>query len=238
MSDSTKTVVLLSGSPKAAKEQTLSEYLTDLEETRIACEDLTVRRFNVRQCLFRNTSEDAYRAMLTSDAVVVTFPLYFFCLPGLLMRFLQDYAAFVRQHAPEAKTNKIYAVVNCGFPEWDINEEAVRVVRSFARAVGAEYRFSLLIGGGGMILGARKAPFMQPTMDVISGTFEQIRYDILADSEISPQDTSVTVRFPRKLYFWMGNFGWGHMAKENGLKRKDLKNKPYSAPAASEKAGD
>jgi hypothetical protein len=45
--------------------------------------------------------EEAYRAMLTSDAVVVTFPLYFFLSAGLLMRFLQDYRRSVRQHAPE-----------------------------------------------------------------------------------------------------------------------------------------
>jgi len=41
------------------------------------------------------------------------------------------------------------------------------------------------------------------------------------------RDILISMRFPRKLYFLMGGFGWNSGAKRNGLKKEDLYRKPY-----------
>ena len=64
-----------------------------------------------------------------------------------MTRFLQDYAAFVKSQERTGKVPRVYAMVNCGFPEDEINGEALRVVESFSRSIGARYRFGLMIGG-------------------------------------------------------------------------------------------
>ncbi len=228
MSDAVKTVTLICGSPKARRDRTLSEYLVDLEQARIGGGPVAVRRVSARESLLHGDCASDYRTMAASDALVFTFPLYFFCLPGMLMRFLQDYAAYVKEQPRQRNPAKIYAVINCGFPEAAINEEAARVIKSFSGAVGGEYRFSLLIGGGGMVLGAKDAPFMRATMDSIAAVFDQICGDVLSDSPISPQDASIEMRFPKKLYFLMGNLGWRSAAKkEHGLRVAELKKRPY-----------
>jgi hypothetical protein len=78
--------------------------------------------------------------MMETDAILIIFPLYFFCLPGLLTRFLQDYAAFVKSQEEPAKSPASTQWYNCGFPEDEINGEALRVVESFCRAIGAHWR--------------------------------------------------------------------------------------------------
>lgn len=70
--------------------------------------------------------------MLHADALIFVFPLYIFCLPAILMRFLQDYRRYLTDHTNETGRMLVYAIVNCGFQESDINSEAVRVVRSFS----------------------------------------------------------------------------------------------------------
>lgn len=228
MSDLLKTVTLICGSPKARKDRTLSEYFTNLEQKQIASENIAIHRVNARTSILHDTCEADFEKMLSSDALIFTFPLYFFCLPGLLMRFLQDYDMYAKQHIEESKPKKIYAVINCGFPEPEINEEAAHVIKSFSKAIGAEYRFSLLIGGGGMVLGAKEAQFMRSTMGSIAAVFDQMRDDILSNSSISPQDTSIEIPFPKKLYFLMGNLGWRSTAKsEHKLRASELKSHPY-----------
>jgi len=228
MTDTMKTVTLICGSPKARKDRTLSEYFIDLETTHIACNAVSVHRVSARDSLMHGACEADFDTMLSSSAIILTFPLYFFCLPGLLMRFLQDYAAYAARNAERNTPKKIYAVINCGFPEPEINEEAARVIKSFAKEIGADYRFSLLIGGGGMILGAKEAPFMRTTMDSITAVFDQMRADIRSDSPIKPHDASIAMRFPKKLYFLFGNLGWRSNAKkEHHLRAAELKRHPY-----------
>jgi multimeric flavodoxin WrbA len=206
--------------------ENLSEYFASLEENHIKSDGIQVNHVNVRQNVISKT-EDAFKIMLESDAMIFTFPLYFFCLPGLLMRFLQDYYQYFEQHKNDTIKAKVYAVVNCGFPEPDINEEAVRVIQSFSQKIEAEFRFGVLIGGGGMILGTKEAPFMKKTMTKITGAFELMKNDISSNNLALQKNIYITAKFPRRLFFFMANQGWSSFARKNGLKKKDLYRKPY-----------
>jgi multimeric flavodoxin WrbA len=219
-------IVLVSASPKADRNDSISEYFTSLEEERFRSDSTEIYRINVRQCVLKAETEEAFQEMLEANAIVFTFPLYFFCLPGLLMRFIQDYDLYCAERPKSEKKAKVYAVVNCGFPEPEINEEAVRVIRSFSQKIGADFRFGVLIGSGGMLLGAKDAPFMKKTMAELSAAFETMKNDILINGE-TKNNIYISANFPRRLYLFMGDAGWRMSARKNGLKKKDLYRKPY-----------
>ncbi|GEM_PF-695946 len=227
MNKPVRTIALLSASPKGSGLPCVSRMFCNMAAERIAYGEVCVHRFDVRACFAEKTEESTYRAMLESDALLVVFPLYFFCLPGMLMRFLQDFSVFAKAHAAESRLNRVYALVNCGFPEAGINEEAVRVVARFSASVQASFRFGILVGGGGMALGAKDAPFMKSYFGSITDAFDQIRIDTISFSEAPLANVYVEAKFPRKLYFLAGDLGWKHTAKKNGLPKKALRRQPY-----------
>lgn len=221
-----KKVVLIKASPKIG-EPSSSEFLASLQEARMQEAGLSVTMLDVRQCLTKKTTLDAFQTMLEADALVLTFPLYFFCLPGMLARFLLDYCQFRLQHQDQAGHPRIYAVVNCGFPEANINEEAVRVVKSFAGKIEADFRFGVMVGGGGMLLGAREVPIMKKTLATLNDAFRIMADDIVRDQREPLDNVTIEMNCPRRLYLFMGNRGWPIEARKNGLKKKDLYRRPY-----------
>lgn len=225
MSTEKKNIVLVSASPKVG-EATVSGLLAAIAEKRLA-DNANVTNIDVRRSISGKHNEENFKAMNRADAIVFIFPLYIYCLPGILMRFLQDYRDYRTLHTDMASNPKVYAVVNCGFPEAYINSEAVRVIKSFSKHTGASFRFGILLGGGGMLLGAKDAPFMKKFMAKLNDSFDRIANDV-SDSEIPEIDNiCVSLNFPRKLYYLGGNLGWRQMAKKNGLKKKDLYARPY-----------
>jgi multimeric flavodoxin WrbA len=226
MSQDPKNIVLISASPKIG-EPAASDLLAAIQEDRMKADGISLTRINVRQCLTKKDCGTAFADMLQADALVFTFPLYFFCLPGMLMRFLQDYQQYYGQHADLARKARVFAVVNCGFPEAGINEEAVRVIQSFSAKVDAKFRFGVMIGGGGMLLGAKDAPVLKKTMAELNRAFDLMTQDILNEGDDPLADVLIPVSFPRRLYFFMGNRGWISSASKNDLKKKDLYRKPY-----------
>jgi hypothetical protein len=103
----------------------------------------------------------------------------------------------------------------------------VRVIKSFCGHTGASFRFGILIGGGGMLAGAKDAPFMKKTVEKLNAALSLINEDISSSEADQVDNILISVKFPRKLYYLGGNMGWNQMAKKNGLKKKDLYAKPY-----------
>ena len=221
-----KEIILVTASPRPAV-QTTSAFLADRLEKQMSRDGVRVGRIDARQSLSGGHAEADFEAMRRADAWVLIFPLYFFCLPGLLMRFLQDFHRYQQEHGGILRKAKVYAVVNCGFPEPGINDEAVRVVARFAEKTGAAFRFGVRIGGGPMLHEAQNAPFVKNLLQRLDDAFARVRDDALSDLPGPAESLSVAPRFPRKLYFLMGGRGWVHVARRNGLEKKDLYRKPY-----------
>ena len=220
-------ITLVSASPKVG-EASLSDWLSDRAKTVFSPDGLTVRQLNVRASMTKPKEQVDFGEMLSSDTLVFIFPLYIFCLPGILIRYLQDYYAYYAARAENSRTSSVYCVVNCGFPEAGINEEAVRVIKSFSGKIGAEFRFGLMIGGGGMLLGAADAPFMKKTLSAIDGAFRQMIADHAPGASGDARNIEVNVNFPRRLYFFMASQGWYANARKNKLRKKDLFTTPYA----------
>jgi len=164
-----------------------------------------------------------------ADAIIISFPLYYFCLPGMLTRFLVDYQTYCTARGKLNKQVKVYAIVNCGFPEPEINLEAVRVIQSFSRHLNAEFRFGVLIGGGSMMVAAKEAPFMKKAVQKLNSAFTSMAVDIQAENFTTMESIYIEAKYPfsRPLYYFMGGRGWITMARKNGLKKKELYRKPY-----------
>ncbi len=226
MSETIKRVVLLSASPKVDQSWAVSELLSKRGEAQLISKQINATLINVRHAIIHHETASAFALLEEADAIVLIFPLYFFCLPGMLTRFLQDFAA----KEPKSKHDcAVFAIVNCGFPEPEINLEAMRVVEQFALQTGRKFGGGVMIGCGGMLIGAQGAPFMRPVMNEIDSLFMRVqRY--LEDSALLEAKISATApKFPRKLYFFAGNAGWKSTARKNHLKQKELYRTPYQS---------
>ena len=223
---SKKQAVIISASPKAQEEST-SSFLADLCAKVFRAAGFSAFRVDVRKAMLRGSTETDYRAMLEADALILAFPLYIFCLPGILMRFLQDYLDFCRAAGRYHSATSVYCVVNCGFPEAAVCREALQVVNSFCRTVGAKYRFGLAVGAGGMIISTWDAPFMKKATRRINAAFKSMAADINCNSAEVVSDIYVEGGIPPGLYRYLGNQGWLFTAKSHKIKRKALYSKPY-----------
>ena len=224
MSETNYRVALVSASPKVEQEWAVSAFLAKYGESRLAHDSLTVTTIPVRRALMHHETDAAFAELQEADAIVLIFPLYFFCLPAMLTRFLQDFAG---KEPKAAKDCAVYALVNCGFPEPEINLEAMRVVEQFARQTGRSYGGGVMIGCGGMILGAQGAPFMRDVMEQINALFARVDADLSHAASIESKIVATAPKFPRALYFLAGNAGWRSTARKNHLKNKDLYRTPY-----------
>ena len=83
-----RNIVLIDGSPKI-NEPSTSQYLVDTIGSQI--DEFTAHRvfINVRQSIKKHKTMDDFAAISKADAIIVVFPLYIFCLPGILMRFFR-----------------------------------------------------------------------------------------------------------------------------------------------------
>ena len=221
-----RNIVLIDGSPKV-NEPSTSKFLADAIASRIDESAAHKTFINVRQSIKKHNTQDDFAVISQADAIIVVFPLYIFCLPGILMRYLEDYYQYYLEHEPTAAKPKVYAVVNCGFPEPGINLEAVRVIRSFSQHINAQFRCGVLIGAGPMLREATNAPFMKKTMQSLNDAFAAIVRDSESTDLKDIANFNIAMNFPRRLYLFMGNRGWKGLALKNGLKKKDLYKRPY-----------
>lgn len=220
-----KNIVLINGSPKV-NEEAVSRYLIETAGSHINDNQYKKTFINVRQSITMNKTHEDFETISDAYALIIAFPLYIFCMPGMLTRFLEDYYKYYTENKESKRHLKVYAIVNCGFPEPDINLEAVNVIRSFCRHINADFRFGILLGGGGMLLGAKDVPFMKKTLSSLNNGFSKIANDICSDSQDKIDNVSIHVNFPEWAYLFMGNKSWISSARKNGLRKKDLYNKP------------
>ncbi|MBP1762925.1 MAG: putative flavoprotein [Firmicutes bacterium] len=218
-------IVLINASPKI-NEPSVSEYLVDAVGSCIDEAAASKYFISVRQSITRHKTGEDFAVISKADAIIITFPLYVFCLPGMLMRFLEDYQQYYVENGQNASHAKVYTIVNCGFPEPGINLEAVRVIKSFCQHVNMSFRFGIMIGGGGMLLGTKDAPFMKKTLKSMHDAYATIVQDIENDDLKEMDNISIAMNFPRRLYLFMGNRDWFSQAGKNGLKKKALYKRP------------
>lgn len=202
MNNAVKKAILINGSPKTS-EVSVSETLASILEQQLNSAGICVTNISVRKSISKGSDND-FLSMMEADALVFLFPLYFFCLPALLIRYLQDYCEFLKRQDKNKEGQKIYAVINCGFPESDIGSEALRVIKSFGAHINSSYRFGISLGGGGMFIGAANAPFMKKRIEYLNAAFADIAGDIAATG---PPKRVYRAQIPQSIIFFGRQYG-------------------------------
>lgn len=172
--------------------------------------------------------EEVFENLANSHAIVIAFPLYIYCLPGVLLDFIQQFYEYSKKSDINEKRIRVYAIVNCGFPEPQINEEAINVIRNFCNRTGIDFRFAVSIGGGGFINATKNIFIFKKDSSNINNALKQIKSDIYGKRNKDNSDNIMIKPFlPKALILFIAGKSWYFLSKKNGLRKDELFNKPY-----------
>jgi len=222
-----KNIILLNGSPQMRGSTSMK--MLDLFKDCLG-NDFRSSIIEVGKSILQKNQLQAYENMEKADAIVLAFPLYVYCLPGVLEEFLVGYRDYIC-NTGKVVGQKIYAIINCGFPESHINEDAALVIKSFCNEINAEYRFSILIGGGGMLQPLRLLPSVNKMWKRIKFAFSQIILNVGEQS--GKANINIDLKMSKKLFYIIAETNFAVVAKKKGIKKKDLFNQPYIEKKAS-----
>ncbi len=142
-------VCLVNGSlrgPKATSRRLLARLERLLDPAQVEASHISVRAK-----LPNGYSEETLAALHASDAVVLAFPLFSYCLPGATIRLLEEWARYSKCSTAAGNT-RVYVLVNCGYANPKVNAEAIRIARNFCVRLGLEWRCAIAIGCGPAVL--------------------------------------------------------------------------------------
>jgi len=222
-----KNLILLNGSPQ--RKGSTSMKMLDLFKDSLD-NDFKASVIEASKSILQKNQLQDYEKMGKADAIVLAFPLYIYCLPGVLEEFLVGYRDYICS-AGKVVEQKIYAIINCGFPESRINEDAALVIKSFCDEIHAKYCFSVLIGGGGMLQPLRRFPSVNKMWRKIKFAFNQIILNV--EEERGKADIYIDSKLPKRLFYFIAETNFSVVAKKKGIKKKDLFNQPYREKKAS-----
>ena len=146
----------------------------------------------------------------------IVFPLYVDAVPGPLVQTLKRIS-----HNPlpsQGQQNKMFAIVNSGFPEPHQSQVAVQIIKQFTKECNATFLGGLKIGGGGIVGGSPIDQIKNRSKRLVlalDATIESIDKDQkLSDKALQLLSKPV---FPKRIYTFFGNLGWKRRAKKYGV---------------------
>ena len=216
--------LLLVGSPRMQKStsSSLGSYLFEQLSLR-GVETETIYLYKAITAIERM---NALRAAVDSaDLVVLAFPLYVDTLPAPVISVFEN---IVMHCKGNSKLTRFAAIVNCGFPEAQQNDNAIAVCSEFARSAGFEWMGGLSLGQGeGLVsakplnaLGGQGAPIRQ-ALEIAAGA--------LAIGQPVPDNAQALLSkslMPVWMYKLGGTVGWKMKSRKYGT-QKLLKATPY-----------
>jgi len=220
-----KNICFINGSPKGKKSNSLF-FLNKLEEA-MNGNNYIKSYIHVTPSIHSGKVEEDFKTMSNADAIVIAFPLYVFCLPGVLMRFLEDYYSYLKSNNSLTKNVRVYGILNCGFPEPAINNEAIRVLKNFCVRLNLNWRFAVSIGMGEPVGATKDIKFMQILCSKVYSSLYEINKDIENNIDTPVENKYAAPSIPVFIFRKIGNSHWINAAKSNGLSEKDLYKKPY-----------
>lgn len=161
-----------------------------------------------------------------TDIIILAFPLYVDTLPAPLIRTFELIAENI-DGKKQKRTQKLMAIVNCGFPEASHNKYALAICKQFALETGMQWIGGLSLGGGEAISGK--------SFDKLGGMVNNVIKSLDLVSEAISNDEKIpkeAIEFMAKplipskwIYVFMGSMTWRFKALKNKVYGK-LNNKP------------
>lgn len=216
--------LLLVGSPrgKTSTSQALGSYLFEQLASR-GIQTESIRLYSVMKSEFQ--LRKLLEAVDATDLVTLAFPLYVDSLPGPVIDILEKIAEHKRANP---STQRLAAIVNCGFPESRHNTTALAICRDFARLTGFAWAGGLSLGGGEGVVHGTSLHELDGRAIPLKKSLE-LAAEALASGESIPQEAVALMAKPVVsgwMYWLMGGYGWKQQAKSYGVQNQ-LKARPY-----------
>lgn len=223
-------IAMISGSPKAT--ESASMYLLSQLETLLQGDEITIVPADTIMRMKDEAERKKYiLELVETDAVILSFPLYFDGIPSNLLLFMQE-AEKVICSMPQSTSARINAngeqcihktvlhvIVNNGFYEASQNKPAIEMTHIWGNKCGFERGSDLAAGAGGMV---QMAPMGRGPMHNLGIAMKKLACDIRSNGKCADV-ILVEPNFPRFLYIKCAHMGWHQMAKRNGLGIRDIK---------------
>jgi Flavodoxin-like fold len=224
-----KNICFLNGSPMGKK--SVSQYFLEELKSSMTGQEVEIHLINVQTSLKDKIKlQNDLEIMSQAEAIVICFPLYIYCMPGLLTRYLEEYHRFrfCDQNNVNHPTAKVYAIVNCGFPEPYVNEDALEVIHNFCTSLELNWRFGVGIAMGVFINTIKDISILKMLTNNVSKAIQEISLDIKNQSADQKKNIFVKPRVPKFSLTFMGKKVWLQRAHKNNLGLQDLYRRPYA----------
>jgi multimeric flavodoxin WrbA len=230
--------LLVVGSPKVKKGSTSSLWGAYLAE-RLEAGGWTTETLTLKASLNREKGQvELCSAVDRSDLMILSFPLYIDALPYLVTRALEVIARH-RTTAPAGRPQRIFTLVNNGFPEAHQNALALAICRSFADRCGMSWAGALAVGAGEVLGGGKDLADPKrsglPVQHIVEA-LDRAGADLSMGRALSLDVQGLIAKVPipllpfgvwRWLFPRFGALFWQRMARENGVRKEEMYATPY-----------
>jgi multimeric flavodoxin WrbA len=231
--------LLIVGSPKIGKSSTsgvLGEYLIEILNSKGWKTEVLKLKGSLRK---EKAQVELCSAVERSDLIILAFPLYIDALPFLVTKALEVIARH-RKNLHVNKHQKIFTVINNGFPEFHQNALALAICRFFADQCGISWAGALALGAGQAIVDGQKLTSSErkgPPVKHIMESLEKAGADLAKGNIISPNIQSQISKnpipvVPYWVWGWMfkkfGGQMWERRALQNKVEKEEMYAKPYT----------
>ena len=225
--------LLMIGSAKGRK--STSEALGSHLLERLDERGLETDTARVHEALKKEDDRNALlEAVEEADLLLLACPLYVDSLPAHVTKLL-ELTAERRQDQRAPRSQRLVAILNCGFPEAFHNDTALAICQRFAHETGIEWAGGLALGGGETIAGRslQNMGFLgflarnpRKALDLAAAA--------LAQGDVIPDEAATLMAkplVPARLYEWAASRAWKKRAKKHGVAHT-LDARPYQDGSA------
>lgn len=215
-----KRVLIIIGSPKTCKSNSyeISQYIKEqLQNKNFKFSTVTVSELIVSKIKMSSTINDLY----DYDNIMLFSPLYVDSLPSGVIEVLEK---FSKQRIERGCVPYFSAIINCGFPEGEQTENALRTCKSFSDYMGFKWQRGVGIGMGETI-GGQKISTLGSSHGQVTTELLMLCAD-LANEKQAFEPCFAAPYIPRKLFIKVGALHWYKKAFKNKCLFK-VNNKPY-----------
>ncbi len=211
---------MINGSPKTGKNNS-QYFINELEKMLQDSRDLSSPEIINIRIKRPNIDDASVEQILTSDILILCFPLYVDAIPSHLLGILQDLEGCFRN---QTKKPLVYTMVHCGFYEAVQNHLALEMIRHWCSRSGLIWEQGLGIGGSEMQGNLDSVPCGHGPKKNLGRMMGSLADSIVHQS--SGPDLFANPNFPKLGFVFMGSIGWCQMAKKNGVRKKELYAQP------------
>ena len=207
-----QTLLMIIGSPRLKKSTSysLAEYL----QKGLKQKGWNIHLFFSHQVVIKEQDmKELINKIEHSDIIGIIFPLYVDSIPGPLIQVLEK----LGEQKTKRTDQKIFTIVNSGFPEPHQSQLAVDMIKDFSKEYQANFIGGLTIGAGGVIGGKPIEQIKHRSKRLITAL--DLAIESLGQTKtLSKKAEKILLKpiFPKILYNIFANMSWKKRSKRYG----------------------